>query len=105
MSRSWAKSGTISHVRSGLSIPYRQIEKTNLCFSPMDNQSESRLDMNEEVVEEEGIVDQQAVQRETVSETAEFELTSVDLKTETRETEDEVPPLENGQEEVTIIEK
>ena len=61
--------------------------------------------MNEEVVEEEGIVDQQAVQRETVSETAEFELTSVDLKTETRETEDEVPPLENGQEEVTIIEK
>ena len=71
----------------------------------MDNQSESRLDMNEEVVEEEGIVDQQAVQRETVSETAEFELTSVDLKTETRETEDEVPPLENGQEEVTIIEK
>ena len=71
----------------------------------MDNQSESRLDMNEEVVEEEGIVDQQAVQRETVSETAEFELTSVDLKTETRETEDDVPPLENGQEEVTIIEK
>ena len=71
----------------------------------MDNQSESRLDMNEEVVEEEGIVDQQAVQRETVSESAEFELTSVDMKTETRETEDEVPPLENGQEEVTIIEK
>ena len=71
----------------------------------MDNQSESRLDINEEVVEEEGIVDQQAVQRETVSETAEFELTSVDLKTETRETEDEVPPLENGQEEVTMIEK
>ena len=61
--------------------------------------------MNEEVVEEEGIVDQQAVQRETVSESAEFELTSVDMKTETRETEDEVPPLENGQEEVTIIEK
>ena len=71
----------------------------------MENQSESRLDINEEVVEEEGIVDQQAVQRETVSETAEFELTSVDLKTETRETEDEVPPLENGQEEVTMIEK
>ena len=71
----------------------------------MESQSDSRLDINEEVVEEEGIVDQQAVQRETVSESAEFELTSVDLKTETRETEDEVPPLENGQEEVTIIEK
>ena len=71
-------------------------------FSTMvDGQSESRLEMTEEVVEEEGIVDQQAVQRETVTNETEYELTSVDMKTEDHPTnEDDVPPLENGQEEM-----
>lgn len=67
----------------------------------VEGQSENRLELTEEVVEEEGIVDQQAVQRETVNNETEFELTSVDLKTETHQAEDEdVPPLENGQEEM-----
>ena len=67
----------------------------------VEGQSENRLELTEEVVEEEGIVDQQAVQRETVNNETEFELTSVDLKTESHQAEDEdVPPLENGQEEM-----